>query len=118
MMKLTDDQIARVVHEANRALQFIFGDNNPSQPWDAELPMIKRRTVRAVRLIREGMTAPEIHADWLRWRHDLGWVKGDTKDYEKLTHPAMRDWENLDERQQVKTEIMVDIVNRLKDEPA
>lgn len=32
-MTYTDEDVARVVHEANRALQEIHGDECPSPPW-------------------------------------------------------------------------------------
>ena len=35
-MIYSDEQIARIVHEANCALQTIQGDEAPSRPWDSE----------------------------------------------------------------------------------
>lgn len=62
-MIYSDEQLAQVVHEANRGLQAIQGDPAPSQPWFCEDQGIKANVIVGVRNARHGMTPEQHHQD-------------------------------------------------------
>lgn len=39
--------------------------------------------------------AKNIHNDWVRWRMELGFTYSEIQDYEKKTHPHVREWDDL-----------------------
>lgn len=87
-MTYTDEEIARVVHEANRALQEVHGDECPSLPWACESPDIREITLRGVRLARSGLTPEELHEEWCDAKRAQGWVHGEVKDAGAKPHPT------------------------------
>lgn len=90
-------QIARVCHEANRALTQILQDV-PLQPrWnDAPEEMI-RSSVQGVVWRLDNKTAPASaqHEEWMRAKLADGWTLGPTKDSALKTHPALIPYEKL-----------------------
>ncbi len=107
------EQIARVCHEANRALQMIFGDPNPSPSWD-EAPQWQRDAAcDGVMQTLTGATAEELHESWLDFKRQDGWTLGPVKDPEIKTHPAMVPYSELPFEQKVKDHLFTGIVNAL-----
>ena len=111
-MKLTTEEIARIVHEQNRAYQYILQDTNPSQPWDSEQEWIRNALMHAVELVREGANEAEIQQFWVDSRHDLGWELGEDKNYESVppTHPNLVPFEKLPEDEKRKARATVALV--------
>lgn len=119
MREFTDAEIARVFHETGRAVQAVLGDENPSQPWDAEQDWIRAGTVSGVFWARAGMTPREVHENWCRERERLGWSYGPVKDYELKTHPCLVPFGMLPPEQQLKNELLCAITMLMgrRDEP-
>ena len=72
---VTAEDIARVVHAANRELQIVQGDPVPSPPWDEAPDYQVREAVAGVRevLRNPGLTAEQSHELWMdRMRADGG----------------------------------------------
>jgi RyR domain len=112
-MRLTDEDIARVVHAANNALQGIVGDPWASPPWPAAENWRREAKINSVRAVREavGELTPEmIHDEWMRWYTAHGWVYGPIKDDVLKTHPCMVPFHELPEEQQVKDALFLAIV--------
>lgn len=115
-MDLKIANIARVVHEANRALQQITGDRVVSPPW-FEAPASQRDScMRGVELALEGVDPEELHAEWVRDRRAQGWRYGPVKDEWGKTHPALLPYNDLPPEQKVKDRLFIAIVQVLATE--
>lgn len=114
-MPLSDEAIARVVHEANSALQREAGDMVPGLPWDSETPQQRASILAAVRAVRYGgVTSPALmHEAWCGYKRREGWVYGPEKDFEKKTHPCLVDYGQLPAEQRVKDGMCIAIVTQL-----
>jgi hypothetical protein len=113
VMIYSDEQLAQVVHEANRALQAIQGDDAPSQPWVCEDDGIKANVIVGVRNTRHGMTPEEHHQSWVEDKLAHGWRYGAEKDTERRTHPCLVSFDQLPRYQQDKNRLFIAIVRAL-----
>lgn len=110
--------IARICHEANRALCESQGDW--SQPLWGDAPAWQRSSAIAgvEFLIQNQAATPEdSHKSWMERKEADGWVYGPVKDPEKLTHPCMVPYRELPANQQTKDRLFHAIVRALKDVP-
>jgi hypothetical protein len=112
-MIYSDVQVARVCHEANRELQRIHGDMEPSQPWDCETEELRTSVVDGVRRARNGATPRQLHENWVQFKTAGGWVPGPVKDPEARTHPCLAPYDSLPPEQRDKDEIFLAIVTAL-----
>lgn len=96
VMAYTDEEIAQMVHTAFLGMQAVQRDDMPSPPWMC-MPRSQRRTAVAgvQRVRRTGMGARANHENWVAGMMAAGWVRGDVKDPEKMTHPAVCPWDEL-----------------------
>lgn len=112
---VTAEDIARVVHAANRELQIVQGDPVPSPPWD-EAPdyQAKQATAGVQEVIHNPeLTAEQSHELWCdRMRAD-GWTYGPVKDFERKTHPTLLPFAELPTEQQLKDRLFIAIVRAL-----
>ncbi len=117
---VTAEDIARVVHAANRELQIIQGDPAPSPPWD-EAPdyQVREATAGVKEVIRDpDLTAEQSHELWCdRMRADR-WTYGTTKDFERKTHPTLLPFGELPTEQQLKDRLFIAIVRALAPQPS
>jgi len=103
----TDEEVARVVHEANRALQAVDGDECPSPPWASEDPAVRALTVRGVGLVwRYGLSPEALHDAWCAGKRAQGWTYGEVKSSAARTHPCLVPYRQLPERQQAKDRLL------------
>lgn len=112
------DDVARVCHEANRALQLVHqAPGIPvAAPWDL-FPENERRGVRAgVEHARAGATPEELHESWCAQKRADGWTYGPVKDAEAKTHPCLVPYADLPAAQRVKDALFGAIVATLVDE--
>jgi excisionase family DNA binding protein len=112
---VTAEDIARVVHAANRELQIVQGDPVPSPPWDEAPDYQVREAVAGVQeVLRDpDLTAERSHELWCdRMRAD-GWVHGDVKDPQRKTHPTLLPFAELPEEQQLKDRLFIAVVRAL-----
>ena len=97
------DHIARVCHEANKALCEAFGDNS-QLPW-ADAPQWQRDSaIKGVMFINENRDAPvsATHDSWSAEKVRDGWVYGEKKDPVAKTHPCLVPFDGLPPEQQAK----------------
>lgn len=102
-MRLSDEQIAIVCHEANRAYCATIGDDS-QKPW-AEAPEWQRDSaVQGVRFHRENPEAgpSASHDAWLEEKRRTGWTYGPVKDEAKKEHPCFVPYEELPPEQRAK----------------
>jgi hypothetical protein len=104
------EEIARVVHEANRAMQYNLNDPCPSQPWDVESDFLRENTINGVRIVRMGYSNEEMHQEWCDRMKEAGWVWGPLKNAAKKEHPCLVNYRDLPPTQRHKTEIIRAIV--------
>lgn len=113
-MKPSIEQIAKVCHEANRALCQAFGDN--SQPAWADAPDWQKASARAgvEFCIAHPLAPPSANHDvWMKQKLEEGWVYGPIKDPDQKQHPCIVPYEQLPRDQQAKDHIFRAIVYAL-----
>lgn len=116
MSGYSDEQIARVCHEANSALQVIDADSSPSVPWDAETAETRRSAVEGVAFARAGSTPEQQHEAWACGKEAAGWVYGPVKDPVARTHPCLIPYGQLPPEQRVKDAVFTAIVRAMSGE--
>lgn len=115
-MKTND--IARVVHEANRAYSQTIFDYS-SRPWADTAPEIMNSTITGVEfLLRNPDVSPSlIHEHWVSERKKNGWKWGPRENLETKEHPNMMDYDRLSPEEQVKDRIFIAVIKAIADEP-
>lgn len=106
--------IARVVHEAHRALQVELGEDAISPPWDEAPEWLRAGTLAGVQEALDGAAPWELHETWCARRFADGWRYGAVKDAQAKTHPLLRDYDMLPDDQRRKDELMASIVATLR----
>jgi len=109
------EDIASVIHDANRRLQIIQGDPQPSPLWD-EAP--ERQVQGAIEsagraLADPGLTPEQNHQGWMDDLLAAGWTYGPVKDEQARTHPLLVPFADLPEEAQQKDRLFVAIVRAL-----
>jgi len=100
---MTNEQIARVAHEVNRAYCEALGDN--SQPaWEDAPEWQKSSAMLGVKLHIENPDAgPEAsHNSWMHQKVSEGWKYGPIKDPAKKEHHCLVPFDQLPREQQAK----------------
>ncbi|MFD4857339.1 RyR domain-containing protein [Streptomyces atratus] len=108
---MSPEDIARVAHEANRAVQSVTGDPVPSPAWN-EAPQWQRDSAvdGACRAL-DGETPEELHASWCEFKRSGGWTYGPTKDEQARTHPCLIPYADLPREQRVKDTLFGAVVH-------
>lgn len=112
---MTAEEIARVCHEANRALTFLVADV-PVQPlWDEVDADMKQSAIKGVQTVidKPEITAEKLHMAWCEERWQQGWQWGPTKSVEAKLHPALRPWNELPEGTRKKDAVFRAIIKAL-----
>lgn len=110
------EEMAQVVHAANRELQRINGDPvNP--PWNSLSADLKASTRKGVMVALGGSSPRSMHAAWAMERRLKGWTYGPVKDEEKKTHPQLVNYNELPEAQRVKDRVFLAIVGAMDEVP-
>lgn len=114
---MRDEDIARVIHNAQLGYQYVLEDPCPARPWDCEHDFIRQALIGAVAMLRQGALPSQIHQRWVEDRRALGWVWGPEKDYgaDPPTHPCLLDWDDLPEAARRKDELTWAIVRVFAD---
>jgi len=107
------NEIARVTHEANRALQIIQGDPAPSPHWDDAPEWQTSSALEGVTHAIDGMTPEQMHESWCEFKRADGWIFGDVKDVDSKTHPCLVPYADLPVDQQLKDHLFSAIVRVL-----
>lgn len=109
---MTPKAIARVVHEANRALQIEQADPTiPVSPsWDELDAETRESAVSGVLQVIDGATPLQSHESWCTFKLEHGWKLGPVKDEIKKEHPLLVSYDELPESQRLKDHLFVAIV--------
>jgi hypothetical protein len=111
---LTDEQIARVCYEANRAYCRSIGDNTiPS--WDEAEDWRRSSVLGGVRYHRENPQASPVdsHNEWMRAKRADGWKYGPAKDPVQKQHPCMVPYDALPPEQRAKDHLFIAVFHAL-----
>lgn len=112
-VRYADEQVAQVVHEATRALQYVQADPSPAEPWFTLSDEAQKSAVEGVRRIRGGVGLAEHHDAWVGYMRARGWRWGPEKDRDRKTHPDLMDWAQMTERQRDKARLFQMVVTAL-----
>ena len=108
---LSVDQIAKICHNANRDYCLALGDTSQVS-WEDAPDWQRRSAILGVELHRNNPDAgpSASHESWMQQKLNEGWVYGEIKDAEKLTHPCIVPYEQLSIEQKAKDYIFRSIV--------
>lgn len=103
----SDEQIARVIHEANRAMCAVVGDTS-QVTWEEAEEWQRAAAIAGVRFYRKNPLASseDNHAAWMSEKENEGWTYGPTKDPEKKTHPDMVPYDKLGYNHKMKDRLV------------
>lgn len=109
------ETVAKICHEANRALCEQQGDTSQKQWEDAE-DWQRTSAVNGVNFTLDNPDAPASanHDSWLKEKEETGWKFGPVKDADKKEHPCCVPYNELPAEQQAKDHLFKGIVNGLK----
>ena len=107
--------IARVAHEANRAIQHHCLDPNPSPRWDQAPTSQKASAMEGVVNALNGQTPEELHDSWAKFKLEQGWTYGPVKSEEYKQHPCLIPYDQLPEEQKLKDYVFQAVVRAFKD---
>jgi DNA-binding transcriptional MerR regulator len=110
------EDIARVIHAANRELQIVQGDPYPSPPWDDAPEYQARENIASVTaaMADPERTAEQNHQGWFDRLTADGWRYGPVKDPEAKTHPDLLPFGELPAHEQQKDRLFLAIVRALE----
>lgn len=114
-MTYTTEQVARVCHEANRALQAVNGEPDVSPPWEDAPEWQRESAIDGAGKALGGATPEQQHDSWSAAKLAAGWSYGDVKDAEAKTHPCLVPYAELPEGQQRKDALFLAVVAALTD---
>ena len=107
-------QIAKICHEANRALCENNGDYT-QKPWDEAPDWQRESAINGVifHLGHPNAGPSASHQNWLKEKANTGWHYGETKNEELKTHPCFMPFDELPPEQQAKDHLFQGIVQAL-----
>lgn len=91
--ELTDEDLARICHEAHLALRIGLNDSAEDVHWDAMTRDRQEMNINEIRMFREGKTLAEVHWAWVEWMISQGWRQGPSRNAVLKTHPEMVPYE-------------------------
>lgn len=110
-------EIARVCHEANRAVQII--QNDPTIPvnahWDELGTEMQASVIDGVHGILAGNDPKASHENWMKFKMARGWKWGPYKNEIKKEHPLLIPYDQLPDAAKKKDQLFEAIVRTLSD---
>lgn len=117
-MQFQPEDIARVCHEANRALQQVLGEEDVSPPWGSAPEWQTKSAIEGVVHAIEGASAESLHESWVASKVADGWTYGPEKDGVAKTHPCLVPYADLPHEQKVKDYLFRAVVDVLHPTPS
>ena len=112
---MTEEKIAQVAHETNRAYCESIGDFSQI-PWDGAPEWQKTSAINGVKfhLANPSASPSESHEKWLQEKYAEGWKYGEVKDVAKKEHPCCLQYTELPMEQRVKDSLFIGVVRAMK----
>lgn len=114
---MNPEDIARVCHEANRALQIIQCQNGfgipVASPWDDFAEQAGVIAGVKTELEHPEYAAADMHEAWCEFKRAEGWVYGPVKNADAKTHPCLVPYHELPVEQRIKDHLFSAIVGAL-----
>lgn len=110
------ETVARLVHEVNRAVCLVNGDDI-APPWESAPDWMKESSINGVKNVANNplyVDARTNHDNWMKHKLLAGWRYGEKKDAEAKTHPCLLPFHALPASQQIKDDIFLAVVNAWK----
>lgn len=114
-MIMTQEQVAQVAHEVNKAYCESIGDF--SQPsWEDAPDWQKSSAINGVNMHLENpnATPEDSHASWLNRKEEEGWKYGPVKNPETKEHPCFVPYDQLPASQKSKDYLFRQVIHSLK----
>lgn len=114
-MILTPYDMARVCHEANRALQAAYANPNitVSPPWAEIDTKDQLNVIHGVHAAIAGADPRKLHDEWCKMKLAEGWVYGKEKNPIRRTHPCLTMYDALSHEDKLKDILFQAIVTAL-----
>jgi RyR domain len=111
---MTVEAIARVIHEACKALCDSAGDHSQKH-WDQAESWQRESCMKGVEFLLQNPDAPPSasHDAWMRDKIADGWKYGPVKDAVKKEHPCIVPFDQLPEIEQAKDHLFTSTVRSL-----
>ena len=111
---MTIEDIARICHQANKALCELHGDLSQKN-WEEAEEWQRESAINGVRfaLANPEARASAQHDSWCREKVEAGWMYGPVKDADKKQHPCLVPFHELPPEQQAKDYLFKSIVRGL-----
>ena len=108
----TNEDIAKICHEANRSWCELNGDFS-QLPWSEAPGWARNSAIAGVAFHRANPDAGDdaSHNAWMEHKLADGWVYGEEKDVEAKTHPCLVPFDELPHEQQFKDRLFRTIVH-------
>lgn len=113
-MYLQPEAIGCIVHQANKALCEVLGDDS-HKDWVVTIPDIKEVTVAGIVDIvnNPDMTSKDLFENWKKDKISRGYSFGPVKDDVAKTHPSLVDYDKLPPEQRIKDVLLLAIVKAI-----
>ncbi len=110
------ENIARICHEANKALCESVGDYT-QKSWDQAEGWQRDSSISGVQFALQNPDAPASsqHDAWCKDKLDAGWKYGPRKDVDLKEHPCLVPFDDLPPEQRAKDHLFKAIVNGLRE---
>ena len=108
---------ARITHEVCRQLNLFYGDAE-YRPWQEMNDEEKNRAISGVEMALNdpNLTPEAIHAAWMKTMLADGWRLGEMRDPMKKTHPCIRPYIELDDKDKLKDVLFLAVVRVISNE--
>jgi len=108
--------VAKICHEANRAICESYGDYS-QKSWEEAPDWQRESALKGVEFCIDNPQAPASanHESWMKQKEADGWKYGIVKDADKKEHPCMVPFEELPEFQKAKDHLFKSIVGALSE---
>ena len=109
---MKNEDIAKVCHEANRALCLAHGDKSQVS-WEEAPAWQRESAVKGIEVALSGATPEQQHEAWCTDKVAAGWTYGPVKDADAKTHPCLAPYADLPVEQRAKDYVYGAIVRAL-----
>jgi len=106
------DRLARMCYKVNRDYRRAVGDTS-QLPWDQASAAVRESATDVVNQIvaNPDITPTQLHKQWIARKEQVGYRYGEKKDAVKKTHPCLKPWKQLSQRDKMKGVLYISVVS-------